>query len=53
MERRSNLLCADSGRDSARLDVKLFLRWSAAESLLRKWAQFRLVDAAEPRLLRK
>jgi len=42
-----------SAGNSAQLATTLFLRWSPTESLLRKWAQCRLVGAKEPRLLKE
>ena len=35
------------------LDVRLWLEWSAAEGVLRKWAEFRLNDAPAPLLLKE
>jgi hypothetical protein len=37
--------------DSSRLEVKLLVEWSAEESLLRKWAAFRLVNCEKPKLV--
>jgi hypothetical protein len=37
--------------DSSHLEVKLFVEWSAEESLLRKWAAFRLVNSDKPKLV--
>jgi hypothetical protein len=39
--------------DSARLELRVSLRWSAAESVLRKWAAFRSVGAKEGKLLKE
>jgi hypothetical protein len=40
-------------RGSAALEVKVFLRWSPGESVLRKWATVRLVGPHEPRVLKE
>ena len=37
----------------ARLEVKLFARWSAEESVLRKWAAFRVTHATSATLLKE
>jgi hypothetical protein len=37
--------------DSSRLEVKLFVEWSAGESVLRKWAAYRLDNAKNPKLV--
>ena len=37
--------------DSGRLESKVWLQWSAGESVLRKWAAFRVVGAASPVLV--
>ncbi len=34
--------------DSSRLEVKLYVEWSADESVLRKWAAYRLDNATGP-----
>lgn len=39
--------------DGAKLDVKLFVRWSPKESVLRKWADYRLTGAKSPALLKE
>ena len=38
---------------SSRLEVRLFLQWSAGQSVLRKWASFRLTGSESPILLKK
>ncbi len=40
-------------RGSAALEVRVFLRWSPLESVLRKWATVRLVGAQAPRVLKE
>jgi hypothetical protein len=37
--------------DSSRLEVRLFVEWSAGESVLRKWAAYRLDNAKSPKLV--
>jgi hypothetical protein len=37
--------------DPSRLEVEIFVEWSAGESVLRKWAAYRLVDAKGPKLV--
>jgi hypothetical protein len=37
--------------DSARLEVKLYVKWSAEESVVRKWAEYRLSGDQRTRLL--
>ena len=37
--------------DSSRLEVKLYVEWSADESVLRKWAAYRLDNAKGPKLV--
>ena len=37
--------------DSSRLEVKLYVEWSADESVLRKWAAYRLDNAKDPKLV--
>jgi hypothetical protein len=37
--------------DSSRLEVKLYVEWSAKESVLRKWAAYRLDKAKGPKLV--
>lgn len=37
--------------ETSSLEVKLFLRWSQAESVLRKWSRFRLVNGRDGRTL--
>ena len=37
--------------DSSRLEVKLFVEWLAGESVLRKWAAYRLENAKGPKLV--
>ena len=37
--------------DSSRLEVKLYVAWSADESVLRKWAAYRLDNAKGPKLV--
>ncbi|MEN6452359.1 MAG: NPCBM/NEW2 domain-containing protein [Thermoguttaceae bacterium] len=39
--------------DSGRLETKLYVQLSQKESLFRKWAKVRLLDAKEPRLLKE
>ena len=39
--------------DAAQIEVKLYLRWSERDSVLRKWARFRLVHASSSRLLKE
>jgi hypothetical protein len=39
--------------ETSSLEVKLFLRWSQAESVLRKWFRFRLVNGREGRILKE
>lgn len=40
-------------KDGGRLDVRLFLQWSARESVLRKWASYRLTGAANEPVLKE
>lgn len=35
-------------RDGSKLDVRLFLQWSARERVLRKWAKYRLTGTGAP-----
>jgi hypothetical protein len=37
--------------DSSRLDVKLYVQWSPDESILRKWAVYRLDNANSPKFV--
>jgi len=37
--------------DSSRLEIRLYVEWLAEESVLRKWAAFRLVDSDKPKLV--
>jgi len=39
--------------DGSQLEVRLFLQWSARESVLRKWAAFRLADSNARRVLKE
>jgi len=41
------------GKDSGALEVRLFVQWSQAESVVRKWARFRLTGVAEGIILRE
>jgi len=38
---------------NGQFEVRLLLQWSASEGVLRKWAEFRLVDAPAPLLLKE
>jgi hypothetical protein len=37
--------------DSSQLEVQMLVQWSPSESLLRKWARFRLTNAKSPKIL--
>ncbi|MHB0998337.1 MAG: alpha-galactosidase [Armatimonadota bacterium] len=39
--------------DGSKIDVRLFVQWSPKESVLRKWAKYRLVNAKSPALLKE
>lgn len=39
--------------DKSQLEVKLFLQWTKKESVLRKWASYRIVDNTEPELVKE
>ena len=39
--------------DKSRLEVKLYLQWTKKESVLRKWASYRIVGNTEPELVRE
>ncbi len=38
-------------QDGSRIEAKLFLQWSAKESVLRKWTKFRIAGGAKPELV--
>ncbi|MHB0999711.1 MAG: NPCBM/NEW2 domain-containing protein [Armatimonadota bacterium] len=39
--------------DSVKLEVKLFIKWSEKENILRKWAKYRIIGSSDAKLVKE